>query len=98
MAAQQPARKVSAGIQATEALIHPWSQFEGLFLYSLGRGARFLYVVWTHHKNLKTLLSVLGFVDLTQTRVTWEQGASMEELPPSDWPIGTGGGGGQFLD
>lgn len=30
----------------------------------------------------------LVFVNLTPTRVTWEEGATVEELPPSDWLMG----------
>lgn len=30
----------------------------------------------------------LVFATLTQTKDTWEKGDSIEELPPSDWPVG----------
>lgn len=30
----------------------------------------------------------LGFVNLSQTRVAWEDGTSVEKLPPSVWPVG----------
>lgn len=35
----------------------------------------------------------LVFLNLTEARrVTWEEGASGEALPPLDWPIGAFGG------
>jgi hypothetical protein len=30
----------------------------------------------------------LVFVSLTQTRVIWEEGITVEEFPPSDWHTG----------
>lgn len=32
----------------------------------------------------------LVFVNLAQIRITWEEGTSIEELPPSDWVCGHG--------
>ena len=47
---------------------------------------------------MSDLLTVwyLVFVILTQTRVTWGDRASAEEMPPSDWPVGIPVG--HFLD
>lgn len=44
---------------------------------------------WSGHREwFPVTLHWLRFVKLIPTRVTWEQGLSVEELPPSDWPAG----------
>lgn len=35
----------------------------------------------------KESVMLVSFVRLTQTRVSWEEGTSVEELLPSDWPV-----------
>lgn len=30
----------------------------------------------------------LVFINLAHTEVTWEEGTTAEELPPSGWPVG----------
>lgn len=34
---------------------------------------------------------LVSFCQLTQTRVTWKEGTSTEEVPPSSWPLGISG-------
>jgi hypothetical protein len=33
-------------------------------------------------------VSWLALINSTQTRIIWEEENSIEELPPSDWPVG----------
>lgn len=41
------------------------------------------------YMNFKQTVCWLVFRQFTQTRATWEEGTSVEELSSSDWPTGT---------
>lgn len=51
----------------------------------------FSFVLWLFLSLFCLLMScyvcMLACISLTQRRVIWEERASVEELPPSDWPV-----------
>jgi hypothetical protein len=51
---------------------------------------------WNNPTANKSDLGWLVFVNLAQTRVTWEEGTLIEELSPSNLPIGMSVG--HFVD
>lgn len=66
------------------------SQFWGLHVKTVGRTTNEMPSNrLSEGHTLKQAQSWLVFINLIPTRVTWEEEASVEDLPPSDWPVGT---------
>lgn len=72
-----------------------------LFFHAHGGGEGSSLFLWCHRFRKKFMgvgrwlsgssaccVCWLGFVNLSQTRVAWEDGTSVEELLPSVWPVG----------
>lgn len=72
--------------------LHPGTQTKVLSLGSLEPG---LETECEHRLSIPELkccrtktVHGLGLPNWTQTKITWEESTSAEELPSSDWPLG----------